>query len=186
MYDPNNLFRPQHNSGGHRRPGIDQRAAHRAGDMRSQPRIDAPVVEQMRTRGELLHHLPALQLAEADRALVAAGFFLVRVGRQGGDRGGTQADAARLQGLRPRRRLLHLPHTDVVGDEWPVEAKENGDDDEDAEAPPEADEVQHRARDHSGWNEHDACDPDKERTSAAEEDHGGECESDRQSLTSER
>jgi hypothetical protein len=63
--------------------------AHRTGHVRPQPRIDASVVKQVRAHGELLHRLPALQLAEADGAVVGgAGLLLVRVRRERRNRGG--------------------------------------------------------------------------------------------------
>jgi len=124
----------------------------------------------MHARWKLLDHLPALQLAEADRALVTAGLLVVLVRREGRDRGGTKAVTVhatwlcwqlgkRRSWLRARCRLLHLHReapacvvvTYVVDEERPVDAKENRDEDEDTEAPPHADEIQHQAGEHAEW-----------------------------------
>jgi hypothetical protein len=53
----------------------------------------------------------------------------------------------------------------------PVKAEEHGDDDEYANAPPHAGDVQHQAEEYAqGWQE-DEREPDDELTSAGEDDH---------------
>ena len=57
--------------------------------MRPEPLVDAPVMEEVHARGQLLHHLLGPDLGEAHRALVAlsaaAAQLLVLVHGQAGD-----------------------------------------------------------------------------------------------------